>query len=73
MKDYRKAAAAIRLDACKDYPKGCRECGAKKSCGSIRIHKAAEAIDELLYQRALDLAEIVSLRRQIEALEEAGA
>ena len=61
MKDYRKAAAAIRLDAC--------PVDAVDATGA----GAAEAIDELLYQRALDMAEIVSLRRQIEALEEAGA
>ena len=73
MKDYRKLAKAARKDACADYPKACRNCGAKHNCGSIRIHKALDAIDELLDLHALDLSEIVSLRRQVEALTEGKA
>ena len=67
MKNYARIAEAIRRDACGDYPNRCPECGARNDCGSRRIHKAAEAIDELLTLHQLDLSEMVRLRRQIQA------
>lgn len=66
--DYNRIAKAVRKDACGDYPDKCRTCGARKNCGSIRIHKAAEAIDQLVQIHQLDLSELVRLRRQIQAL-----
>lgn len=68
MTDYAKIAAAVRRDACEDCPDKCRTCGARKNCGSIRIHKAADAIDQLVQIHQLDLSELVRLRRQIQAL-----
>lgn len=68
--DYNKICKALRKQACESYPAGCRSCGATRHCGSKVEHRAAEAIEALLYQHQLDLAEIVSMRRQIEALEE---
>ena len=68
MKDYAKIADAVRKDACPDYPARCPECGARNNCGSVRIHKAVEAIGELMQIHALDLSELVRLRRQIQAL-----
>ena len=70
MKHYAKIAAAVRRDACEDYPDKCPGCGARNNCGSIRIHKAADSIDELLYMHQLDLSELVRLRRQLQALME---
>ena len=70
MKDYAKIADAVRKDACPDYPSRCPDCGAKNNCGSIRIHKAADAIGELVQLHALDLSELVRLRRQIQLLME---
>lgn len=72
MKDYARIAAAVRKDACEDYPAKCHGCGARNNCGSRRIHWAADAIDELLQIHQLDLSEIVLLRRQIQALQEGG-
>ena len=72
MTDYAKIAAAVRRDACESYPDGCSDCGAKNDCGSIRIHKAAQAIDQLVQIHQLDLSELVRLRRQIQALQEGG-
>lgn len=54
-----------------DYQKLCK--ALRRQYGTRLELRAAQAIDELLYQHALDLSEIVKLRRQIEALEEAGA
>lgn len=72
MKDYARLAAAVRKDACEDYPAKCHGCGARNDCGSRRIHWAADAIGELLQIHQLDLSEIVRLRRQIQALQEGG-
>lgn len=68
MKDYAKIAAAVRKDACEDYPDKCYGCGARNNCGSRRIHWAADAIDELVNLHQLDLSEITRLRRQLQAL-----
>lgn len=68
MKNYARIAEAIRRDACGDYPRRCPECGARNDCGSRRIHKAAEAIDELVQLHQLDLSELVRLRRQNQAM-----
>ena len=70
MKDYARIAAAVRKDACEDYPAKCHGCGARNNCGSRRIHWAADAIDELLHIHQLDLSELVRLRRQNQALME---
>ena len=70
MKDYARIAAAVRKDACEDYPAKCHGCGARNNCGSRRIHWAADAIDELLHIHQLDLSELVRLRRQLQALME---
>lgn len=70
MTDYAWLAAAVRKDACEDYPAKCHGCGARSDCGSRRIHWAADAIDELLQLHHLDQSEIVRLRRQIQALME---
>ena len=72
MKDYARIAAAVRKDACEDYPAKCHGCGARNNCGSRRIHWAADAIRELLQLHSLDQSEIVLLRRQIQALQEGG-
>ncbi len=68
--DYRRIADAIRKDACGDYPQKCPKCGARRNCGSIRIHKAAEAIDQLVQIHQLDLSEISRLRRLLQKAEE---
>ena len=70
MKDYARIAAAVRKDACEDYPEKCHGCGARNNCGSRRIHWAADAIDELLQLHSLDQSEIVLLRRQIQVMME---
>ena len=63
MKDYSRIIRYLRVEPFE-----------MESAGLARkMNAAADAIEELLYQRALDMAEIVSLRRQVEALTEGKA
>ena len=69
MHKAQKLAQALRRLACENYPSACRTCGARGHCGSQIEHKAADELEAMLTVHQLDQAEIVKLRRQIEAME----
>lgn len=67
MKNYTNLVAALRA-SCAEYPADCLDCDKREACTFPLMHRAADAIEQLLQLHQLDLSELVRLRRQIQAL-----